>query len=286
MEAASTRSRPYLSTLSNPRAIPARKTAPRGEIRPGASRSQGSYNVGKEAKQSTERRQLFNRIAPVYDRLNDALSLGQHRDWKKWTVEWSGAQPGDNVLDVCCGSGDIAFLLAEAVGSNGKVTGLDFAAEMLDDASQRETEWRARDLRSKSEMSWVQGDALKLPFGDGEFDAITMGYGLRNVVDIPLAMTELHRVLRPGRRVAILDFNNSNDLVVDSFQGFMLENVVVPVARMYNVQEEYEYLRPSIQRFPSGPQQEWLAQRSGFDSARHHEIMGGLMGILVAQKTK
>lgn len=99
---------------------------------------------------------------------------------------------------------------------------------------------------------WVEGDATALPFGDCEFDAATMGYGLRNVNDRPKALRELHRVLRPGASVAILDFNNSSDPTIDSAQAWFLERLVVPAARAYDVAEEYEYLRPSIKSFPQG----------------------------------
>uniref|UniRef100_A0A5B7B7M0 2-phytyl-1,4-beta-naphthoquinone methyltransferase, chloroplastic n=1 Tax=Davidia involucrata TaxID=16924 RepID=A0A5B7B7M0_DAVIN len=142
-----------------------------------------------------DRQALFSRIAPVYDNLNDLLSLGQHRIWKRMAVSWSGVKEGDNVLDLCCGSGDLAFLLSEKVGPNGKVIGLDFSKEQLLIASARQ------DLRSKAcykNIKWVEGDTLYLPFYDCYFDAITIGYGLRNVVDIRKAMEEMFRVLKPG----------------------------------------------------------------------------------------
>lgn len=153
--------------------------------------------------------------------LNERLSLGQHRVWKRMAVRWSRAAPGHAALDVCCGSGDLAFELARAVGASGSVTGLDFAAEMLDDAEARRapaasTRPAARPLAA---MTWVQGDALALPFADATFDAATMGYGLRNVADIPKALAELARVLKPGASVAVLDFNNSEDALVDGLQA-------------------------------------------------------------------
>jgi SAM-dependent methyltransferase len=135
-------------------------------------------------------------------------------------VRWSGAAPGHAALDVCCGSGDLAFELARVVGATGHVTGLDFAAEMLEDAESRRA--AAPGVRPASRpparMSWVQGDALALPFPDASFDAATMGYGLRNVADIPRALAELARVLKPGASAAVLDFNNSEDPVVDGLQ--------------------------------------------------------------------
>ncbi|KAK8471910.1 hypothetical protein PHAVU_002G064000 [Phaseolus vulgaris] len=157
---------------------------------------------------TNDRRALFNRIAPVYDNLNDLLSVGQHRVWKRMAVSWTGAKLGDRVLDVCCGSGDLSFLLSHKVGCDGKVIGLDFSKDQLSIASSRQQ------LLSKkcfTNIEWVEGDALDLPFMDGWFDAITMGYGLRNVVDKHKAMQEIFRVLKTGSTVSILDFNKSNE---------------------------------------------------------------------------
>ncbi|KAH9566801.1 hypothetical protein CY35_04G148200 [Sphagnum magellanicum] len=225
-----------------------------------------------------DRQRLFNRIAPMYDSLNDWLSLGQHRVWKRMAVSWSGAKLGDSVLDICCGSGDVAFLLAEKVGPQGKVTGLDFAREQLDIATQRQLE---SVTASSIDMQWVQGDALNLPFRDCSFDAITMGYGLRNVASIPLALREIHRVLKPGSKASILDFNHSQQQLTQGLQDWMLDNVVVPIATQFGLQEEYAYLKTSIAQFPTGTQQERLALNEGFPNTVHYEIAGGFMGVLV-----
>ncbi|XP_015894619.3 2-phytyl-1,4-beta-naphthoquinone methyltransferase, chloroplastic [Ziziphus jujuba] len=230
---------------------------------------------------STQRRDLFNRIAPIYDNLNDLLSLGQHRVWKRMAVSWSGAKMGDCVLDLCCGSGDLAFLLSEKVGSQGKVTGLDFSKEPLSIASSRQQ------LLFKpcyKNIEWVEGDALDLPFSDGYFDAITMGYGLRNVVDKRKAMQEIFRVLKEGSRVSILDFNKSTVPFTALVQEWMIDNVVVPVAASYGLADEYRYLKSSINEFLTGKELERLALEVGFSKARHYEISGGLMGNLVATR--
>ncbi|QCD90657.1 2-phytyl-1,4-beta-naphthoquinone methyltransferase, chloroplastic [Vigna unguiculata] len=230
---------------------------------------------------TNERRALFNRIAPVYDNLNDLLSLGQHRVWKRMAVSWTGAKLGDRVLDVCCGSGDLSFLLSDKVGCDGKVIGLDFSKDQLSIASSRQQ------LLSKkcfTNIEWVEGDALDLPFMDGWFDAITMGYGLRNVVDKHKAMQEIFRVLRAGSTVSILDFNKSNESLTSAITEWMIDNVVVPVASGYGLSEEYRYLKSSIREFLTGKELEKLAFEVGFSDARHYEIGGGLMGCLVAKR--
>ncbi|KAF3571569.1 hypothetical protein F2Q69_00061230 [Brassica cretica] len=229
-------------------------------------------SVVKSSSSSDERQTLFNRIAPVYDNLNDLLSLGQHRIWKNMAVSWSGARTGDKVLDLCCGSGDLAFLLSEKVGPSGKVMGLDFSSEQLAVAASRQ----------KLRVRWIGGDATDLPFDDCEFDAITMGYGLRNVVDRDRAMREMYRVLKPGSRVSILDFNKSNQSVTTFMQDWMIDNVVVPAATLYDLAKEYEYLKYSINGYLTGEELETLASEAGFSSARHYEISGGFMGNLVA----
>uniref|UniRef100_A0A7N2LAD1 Menaquinone biosynthesis methyltransferase ubiE-like protein n=1 Tax=Quercus lobata TaxID=97700 RepID=A0A7N2LAD1_QUELO len=168
----------------------------------------------RPVRSSLERQEHFGRIAPVYDNLNDLLSLGQHRLWKRMTVSWTGAKMGDCALDLCCGSGDLAFLLSEKVGSNGKpFLVVEFSALIL-------------------KILWVEGDALELPFSDGYFDAVTMGYGLRNVVDKERAMQEMFKVLKPGSRVSVLDFNKSTQPFTNLIQDIEFNAIMVPVAEI------------------------------------------------------
>jgi demethylmenaquinone methyltransferase/2-methoxy-6-polyprenyl-1,4-benzoquinol methylase len=123
---------------------------------------------------STEIQAIFDQIAPEYDRLNQELSLGLHRIWKLMTVKWCQPEKGDFALDVCCGSGDLTNLLSKQVGKTGQVIGLDFSPQQLKIARQR---------FSATNINWMEGDALNLPFADSSFDCATIGYGLRNVVD-------------------------------------------------------------------------------------------------------
>ncbi|MEY2832347.1 MAG: hypothetical protein RLZZ574_1605 [Cyanobacteriota bacterium] len=228
---------------------------------------------------ASEIKAIFDRIAPVYDRLNDRLSFGQHRIWKLMAVKWSEAKLGDRALDVCCGSGDLALLLAQKIGSQGQVTGLDFACEQLAIAKQRQM------VKCPTvTMNWLEGDALALPFRDNQFDCATMGYGLRNVTNIPLSLKELLRVLKPGAKAAILDFHRPDAGYMQLFQEWYLANIVVPTAENMGLKEEYAYINPSVERFPTGSEQIELARVAGFDQAVHYPLMGGMMGILVLTK--
>jgi demethylphylloquinol methyltransferase len=222
---------------------------------------------------------IFNRIAPKYDRLNQSLSFGLHRVWKKMTVKWCQPQLGDIGLDVCCGTGDLTQLLAQPVGKTGKVIGLDFSVELLTIAQQRAAQ-NYPDLL----LEWIEGDALALPFGDRTFDCATMGYGLRNVTDIPQCLKELYRVLKPGAKVAILDFHRPNQPLMQTFQQWYLDRIVVNEAKRFDLTEEYAYISPSLDRFPRGTEQVVLGYQVGFCHAVHYPIAGGLMGVLVLTK--
>ncbi|KJH71702.1 bifunctional demethylmenaquinone methyltransferase/2-methoxy-6-polyprenyl-1,4-benzoquinol methylase UbiE [Aliterella atlantica] len=229
---------------------------------------------------STDIQAIFNRIAPVYDQMNDRLSLGQHRVWKQMTIKWSQAKTGDTCLDVCCGSGDLALSLARRVGTTGKVYGVDFSLAQLAIAQQRSlTQY------PQPNITWIEADALDLPFADSYFDAATMGYGLRNVTDIPRSLKELHRVLKRGAKAAILDFHRPSNSYLSSFQQWYLDNLVVPMAENLGLTQEYAYISPSLDRFPSGQEQVNLANEAGFATATHYPIASGMMGVLVVTKS-
>jgi demethylphylloquinol methyltransferase len=223
---------------------------------------------------------LFNEIAPVYDRLNGLLSLGQHRIWKTMTVQWAHPNPAGLNVDLCCGSGDIALLMARFLQGQGQVVGIDFAPQQLAIARKR-----AAVAQWSRGIEWVEADVLQLPLESESVDAITMGYGLRNVADIPQCLAELFRILKSSGRVAILDFNRPESGFAQQFQQWYLRNVVVPVASQFNLRAEYEYLETSLAKFPVGLEQVRLAQTAGFASACHYPIAGGMMGVLVLAKS-
>ncbi|MDF5712824.1 MAG: bifunctional demethylmenaquinone methyltransferase/2-methoxy-6-polyprenyl-1,4-benzoquinol methylase UbiE [Rhizonema sp. NSF051] len=238
---------------------------------------------------TNEIRSIFNRIAPVYDQLNDWLSLGQHRVWKEMAVKWSFAQPGDTCLDLCCGSGDLSLRLARRVGTTGQVYGVDFSSAMLEIAKQRFQHQYphiqdSTNPVSNTRVTWVEADVLDLPFEDHQFDAATMGYGLRNVIAIPQCLKELHRVLKRGAKAAILDFHRPSNPQIRAFQQWYLDNLVVRAAHNLGLLEEYAYISPSLDRFPMGAEQVTIARQVGFATATHYPIANGMMGVLVVTK--
>lgn len=232
--------------------------------------------TSKAQPEAQQIRQLFDRIAPQYDQMNQDMSFGLHRIWKQMAVRWSEAAEGMTCLDVCCGSGDLALMLAREVGPRGSVTGADFALQQLEIASQRSPHLQSR-------LNWIEADALQLPFDDDSFDAATMAYGLRNLTNIPQGLSELNRVLKPGATAAILDFHMPTNPLVMQFQKWYLATIVVPTAQRLGMSEEYAYIGPSVDRFPPGAEQVSLAKSAGFDEATHYPIAGGMMGVLVAK---
>lgn len=218
-------------------------------------------------------RQLFEEIAPRYDRLNDLLSLGLHRLWKRQAVHWLQPQPGSRLLDLCCGTGDLALLMAARVRPGGQVLGIDAAQAPLAIAARRSRR------RPWLPLHWQQGDALSTGLPDGWADGVMMAYGLRNLVDAAAGLREMRRLLRPGGRAAVLDFHRAGGRSA-ALQSTYLEHVVVPVARSLGLPRHYAYIQASLEGFPDGPHQESLARDAGFRRAHHRPLAGGLMGLL------
>ena len=225
-------------------------------------------------------RDLFDAVAPRYDQLNDLLSLGGHRLWKRQAVAWINAKPGQRLLDLCCGTGDGALLMAAKVRPGGQVLGLDSAAAPLQRARHRAAREPWLPVR------FEQGDALATGLSGGWADGALMAYGLRNLVDPALGLAELHRVLRFGGRAAVLDFQRPDpeagpsQIWLARFQHFYLNRVVVPVAARVDLKEHYAYLESSLARFPTARQQIELARAAGFSEVRYGSLAGGLMGLL------
>jgi demethylmenaquinone methyltransferase/2-methoxy-6-polyprenyl-1,4-benzoquinol methylase len=210
-----------------------------------------------------EVRRLFDRIAPVYDAMNRVMTAGLDRTWRRLAVE-AVVQPGDRVLDACCGTGDLA-LAAEREG--GHVTGLDFSPAML-----------VRARRKSDTIEWVEGDMLALPFDEGVFDAATVGFGVRNVADLDEGVAELRRVLRPGGRLAILEITQPRG-VLRPFFSLWFDRIVPVLGKVLPGGRAYTYLPASVRRFPGAEELAALLERHGFERVRFR-LMGGTIVAL------
>ena len=208
-------------------------------------------------------RRMFDRIAPVYDSMNRLMTAGLDRRWRAATAQ-AVVKEGDRVLDVCCGTGDLSIAAREA---GGEVTGLDFSAPMLE---------RAR--RKSAEVEWLEGDALALPFPDGSFDAVTIGFGLRNLANVERGLTELHRVLSSGGRVAILEITRPKGLVAP-FYRFWFDGVIPLAWKVLPGGSAYSYLPASVRRFPAPEGLAKLLDEAGFDEISWRLFAGGIIAL-------
>jgi len=211
-------------------------------------------------------RTMFDRIAPVYDLMNRLMTAGLDRRWRRITAQ-AVVRPGDRVLDACCGTGDLA-LACERAG--GRVVGLDFSPRMLE---------RAR--RKSRSIVWVEGDLLALPFAAGSFEAATVGFGVRNVADLELALRELRRVLVAGGRLAILEITSPRGPLAP-FYRLWFERAVPLLGRLARGGGAYTYLPASVRRFPDGDELAELIRGAGFSGVRRRTFAGGIVGLHTA----
>ncbi|HTR03426.1 MAG TPA: bifunctional demethylmenaquinone methyltransferase/2-methoxy-6-polyprenyl-1,4-benzoquinol methylase UbiE [Thermoanaerobaculia bacterium] len=234
-----------------------------------------------DAERGPRVRAMFSRLAPRYDLVNDVMSFGLHRRWKRETVEVALREPGGRpprVLDLCCGSGDLCFL-AEARGA-ASVVGVDFTLPMLAVARRRLREGGGRKSR------FIQADALALPLPDASFDALTISYGLRNVADLPAALAEMRRVLAPGGRAVVLDFGKPvNPLTGALYRAFLRAAMPAVGWLFHGDAEAYRYIPASLERYPGQRGVETLMRQAGFSNVRSEDRLLGTMGINVGEAT-
>lgn len=217
---------------------------------------------------------LFSRISRRYDLINDLQSFGLHRYWKQKVVQLAQLRPGEKALDLCTGTGDIAFQLSRP-GS--MVVGLDFTRGMLEQAARRD---------SPKKVAFLQGDALRLPFPKESFEVLTIGYGLRNLADFSGGLQEMLRVLKPGGRLLVLDFGKPPNSLWRRIYFSYLRLVVPLFGKMFcGDSAAYAYILESLEHYPA---QEGVASelsRLGCRNSRVHNFLGGVMSINYAERS-
>jgi demethylmenaquinone methyltransferase/2-methoxy-6-polyprenyl-1,4-benzoquinol methylase len=191
----------------------------------------------------TQVRQMFDRIAGVYDRMNSVMTVGMHHRWRERAVDLAAVGPGDRALDVATGTGDLALALARRVAPGGEVVGCDFAEGMLA---------LAREKAGDSGVRFEWADALALPYPDDGFDAATVGFGARNFSDLERGLREMARVVRPGGRVVVLEITTPQRPPLSTFFRLWFDRAVPALGRIAGDPDAYSYLPASVRRFP-GP---------------------------------
>jgi demethylmenaquinone methyltransferase/2-methoxy-6-polyprenyl-1,4-benzoquinol methylase len=225
--------------------------------------------------QEPQVRAMFDRIAGLYDVMNSVMTAGLHHGWRRRAADLAGVGPGDRVLDVATGTGDLALELARRVGPGGAVVGSDFSQQML-------TRARAK-APAAAPVAFEWANAMALPYADGEFAAATVGFGARNFSDLDLGLREMARVVRPGGRVVVLEITTPTRPPLSTFYRLWFDRVVPVIGSVAGDPDAYSYLPDSVRRFP-GPRD--LAARMdhcGMD-VRYVLTAGGIIALHVGTR--
>jgi demethylmenaquinone methyltransferase/2-methoxy-6-polyprenyl-1,4-benzoquinol methylase len=224
-------------------------------------------------------RGMFDRIAGVYDLMNSAMTAGMHHRWRERAADRAELLPGMSALDVCCGTGDLAFELQRRVGPEGRVIGSDFSERMLDLAREKGA---GRGEGPTPRFEWA--DALELPYDDGSFDAVTVGFGVRNLADLDRGVRELSRVLKPGGRLVILEITQPQRPPLSSFFSLWFDRLVPLLGRFAGDSDAYTYLPESVKRFPLPDELAARLDGAGLERVRWTILAGGIIAIHSAAK--
>ncbi|MFT8871131.1 MAG: demethylmenaquinone methyltransferase [Sporolactobacillus sp.] len=222
---------------------------------------------------------VFQTIYKRYDVMNSLISFNCHKLWRRLADRMVNAQSGQSALDVCCGTGDWALSLAHAVGPSGHVIGLDFSENMLKVAAVKIKKAKATNIE------FVHGDAMQLPFVDNSFDRVTIGFGLRNVPDYLTVLKEMRRVLKPNGRIVCLETSQPALPVYRQIYFFYFQRIMPLLGKLFaSSYKEYAWLNESTQKFPDRETLAHLFEQAGFHSVCFRSLMGGIAAIHQADK--
>ena len=222
---------------------------------------------------------MFNKVSYKYDFFNNLFSFGLHKIWKKKLINSLKPNKGEVWADLCCGTGDMTFLLSDLILPHGSVMGIDNSEQLLKIARNRSK------ASNNKVIIWEKKDIFDLDNKTLQFNGICMSYGLRNLRNVKEALNKVFLLLDSNGRAGFLDFNHSNEKSFSTiFQKLYLRFIVVPIAGIFNLSEEYRYIEKSIKEFPKGNQLIEIAKIIGFKKAKYKTLFGGQMGLLILEK--
>ncbi|WP_296641305.1 bifunctional demethylmenaquinone methyltransferase/2-methoxy-6-polyprenyl-1,4-benzoquinol methylase UbiE [Roseinatronobacter sp.] len=218
---------------------------------------------------------VFSSVASKYDVMNDLMSMGIHRVWKDAMMDWLAPRPGQRLLDVAGGTGDVAFRFLERAGAGTHATVLDMTESML-----LAGQTRAEADSMATSLDWVVGDAMALPFEDNSFDVYTISFGIRNVTRVQDALTEAFRVLRPGGRLMVLEFSQIPNELMQKVYDLYSFNIIPPMGKLVTGdRDSYQYLVESIRKFPDQDTFADMIRRAGFEQVKYRNLSMGIAAL-------
>ncbi|MFN4099110.1 MAG: bifunctional demethylmenaquinone methyltransferase/2-methoxy-6-polyprenyl-1,4-benzoquinol methylase UbiE [Pararhodobacter sp.] len=218
---------------------------------------------------------VFSSVASKYDVMNDLMSMGIHRVWKDAMMDWLAPRPGQRLLDVAGGTGDVAFRFLTRAGAGAQATVLDMTAAMLDEGRKR-----AEAGTMAGQLDWVVGDAMALPFPDNSFDTYTVSFGIRNVTRIQDALAEAFRVLKPGGRLMVLEFSQIPNELMQKVYDLYSFNVIPRMGQVVaGDRDSYQYLVESIRKFPDQESFAAMIRQAGFEQVKYRNLTMGIAAL-------
>ena len=223
---------------------------------------------------------VFDSVASNYDLMNDVMSLGTHRLWKNYTIASSNVSKGDKVLDIAGGTGDLAIKFRKKVGDSGKVILSDINGSMLEEGRKNLINHGIIDV------DFIQANAESLPFEDNTFDCVSIAFGLRNVTHKNIALKQMHRVLKKGGSLLVLEFSKVENEMLEKIYDAYSFNLIPKLGQFFaNDEDSYQYLAESIRKHPDQETLKTMALDAGFGFCEYHNLSGGIVALHKAIKT-